>query len=316
MLSEKTITFSTFDQRLITDPKLIEKYDKEFDYKFFIPKHELKLLDREIVMEGYYEKSRKVLDKAIQPIYVAICETDKHKNENHPERVHGRLPDGNNRYQGSLIAKTRWPVQYMYVSDYRDFVMLWTHMGSNKKTGAKQTKQRIIDFCKNCWSDPPDEIKDEKGNPHKDRISVYVLDVLGKAYSKSTLLLHIPQEYKSAIGLARGKASSVKKKKMSAKEIELEKAKEEVKSLQQELFDLKQRSLPESKKDVLIRQLEEDKAKSKLRFGLLKSSLKMAMLQDSTKFIPPPGKYVSEARLEKYREKEFEKWFGETFEQV
>ena len=275
LLQSFSLSKIEFSKRIITDPVLIKKYDDEFKYQFYTPEIEHSWLDTEVIMEHRYTKSKELLGHELQPIYVAV--NDKDDNIDDPIlRIHGRILDGRQRYEDSKVLNQRWKVLYVFVSDYEDFIMIWSSMGSKKsaETNAIQTKAIIRSYCDLIWKQKPKEIFDPTGVPRKEKVSAIVVKRLEMFWSIRTIRTYILPMYKEQYRIDNiAKRESIPKK-LSKIQQDNQRLKSENNILIKKNAELETRVLPVSKKDVIIKRNESQINQLKIAIGTTKSELK------------------------------------------
>jgi hypothetical protein len=253
---------------------MLQRIEKEIDYNFFQPKHELLLIDKKIIHNNTYTESRKKLGIELHPIYVAINFDDPLKESNSVYRIHARILNGNHRYQDTKKANTRWSdIKYLAVKSYKEFVLLWTHFHPKKDTEEKQAEQRIIDYCNYIWQYEGERLKDQDGLPDKQNVASEVIkDLLEqKQYGRTTIYNYIPEEFKIQKVVQAQKA---RKKKLSKKDIKIKQLEEEKEALQKELYVIREQSRPQDKKDMEISSLRQHERELQITIGNIKSELK------------------------------------------
>lgn len=264
-----------FEKRIIRESKLIKKYDNEFKYNFYAHESENSWIDTDLVLGHYYSNSKKVLGIALSPIYVAVNDDDDHVDD--PLfRVHGRILDGRQRYADSRIQKERWPVVYVYVKDYEDYIFLWSSMGSKKnhEIVAEQTKTIIRSYCNIVWFKKPKEINDINGVPRKENVSKYVCEMLKLHWGKTTIRRHISSEFKNQIKNTFAAKEDVEPKKLSKKDKEIIQLKTQVQKLLERNRYLELSTKPGDEKDKMIHSLERKMEKLNTMIGKIQSDVK------------------------------------------
>ena len=264
-----------FEKRIIQDPKLIKKYDDEFNYDFYIPKSEHSWIDTDLVLGHYYSNSKEALGIALSPIYVAVNDHDDCVDD--PLlRIHGRILDGRQRHADSKIRKERWPISYVYVKDYEEYILLWSSMGSKKSPEivAEQTRAVIRSFCDRVWRKKPKEINDIKGVPRKANVSKHVCDILSSRWSETTIRRHILPEFKNQIKNTFVASKEVEPKKLSKKDKEIIQLKNQVQELLIRNSNLELSVKPGDEKDEMIHSLERRMKKLHAMIGSIKSDMK------------------------------------------
>jgi len=137
-------------QSKITDKTLIAKYNKEFDFNFFIPTKEEDTFDVDELMDRNYAKSAEKIGGQIYPIAIAVCPEDPTMQEGQPLynpesqfRIHGRISDGRHRYLEVKPDGKTWDTDYYYCRNFDDFMQLRANMDSKKKHNANEMTNRF-----------------------------------------------------------------------------------------------------------------------------------------------------------------------------
>lgn len=277
-----------FARRIITDPKLIDKYNAEFKYRFYQPSYEDNWLDPDIVNQSVYHDSRESINYVFNPIYVSVNDKDE-KIDDPTERVHGRILDGRQRYADSKKNRKPWPVVYVYIKDYEEFLLVMATMGSKKnpRIQSLQTQSIVRSCCDVVWRNKPREIYDDEGFPDKERVCAYVKKILSKRWHESTIEKAVPQEYKNKVKVQAGKHTPKPVRTVSKLRQENINLKDEKDRLMKYIDVLEKRVMPEDKKDQTIAHQDNMIKGLKVMIGLLKSDIrearKKAGLDESTK---------------------------------
>lgn len=268
-----------FKNRVITDPKLISKYDNEFKYIFYQPVIENNWLDPEIVIQNVYTDSREALNYAFNPIYVAVNDTDENI-DNPVERVHGRILDGRQRYADSKVTGKPWPVVYVHIKDYEEFLLVMSTMGSKKDPiiQAQQTRSIIQLYCELVWKNKPREIYGKDNLPDRQLVSQYVKTIFGKRWSKRTIEKAISKQFKNQFYMHTTKQPDEPKPQSKLKR-EIMLLKQDNDRLMKYTDELERRLLPEEKKDELISTQDNRIRQLKITIGLIKSDLRESRLK-------------------------------------
>jgi hypothetical protein len=260
-------------QRTITDRTNIEKFDKEFNYKFFIPEHELAGIDTEMITKGTFIKSKGIMGERV-PILVAVNPHDQYLK--HPKfRIHGRVIDGKHKYLESKQANHHWATSYVFINSYEEFNEMWLHADivKNENVANIQLKQRIKDYCELMWMQKPESIKDKDGKPQKDWIGQLVVKKFEGQRSVRRLYDYIPKEYINQ-KVSKSLRKRVVEKPKSKKDKEIYRLIQERDQLLKQNGELQIMSKPENEKDRIITQLERQIVKMGLSLSNVKSYLK------------------------------------------
>lgn len=231
---------------IITDKKQIEKYNKEFQYKFFIPPEEKQTLDKEIIESLCYVDSAKEKGE-IHSIYVAVCDNDPLKSDRlSPVRTHGRIPDGKHRYEQSLLADYKWQVKYIQVTDFEHYLSIVHHFDSVKTKPDIQKKFLIESFAEHLFNE---------GKIPRHKISAKIISVWMpvNAASRRTLYNWIPSKYKDP-SKVRTAAQLNAQKKVSKKDRRIKELETELDATRREVFNLQEQV---KEKDKIIAQLQD-----------------------------------------------------------
>jgi hypothetical protein len=258
-------------KRTITDKTLIKKFDTEFDYNFFFPKHEGKGVDVLIVKGKVYTKSKDKIGE-LRPILVAVNPNDPFRN--HPKfRIHGRIIDGKHKWLDSDNQKKRWSVDYVFVKDYDEFVDIWLNNEISKSEQTKniQLRQRMEDYCELLWEQKPIEIFDSNGIPQKRKISPLVIKKFEGQKLRNGFYRYIPRQY---VALKKINKSKSKTKYQSKKDLEHYKTIQERDNLLKINAELESRAKPDSEKDQIIREKDRQIYRLKLCNSNVKSYIK------------------------------------------
>jgi hypothetical protein len=258
--------------RIITNHQLITKYNNEFKYKFFTPKSQYAWLDLDVINKHKLTKLRKIHGKAYNPILVAVNSNDPYMN--HPLfRIHGRVINGRQRYEDSRNADQRWPVEYIQVTDFKEFVEWWSSMGEIKsqETISQQRTDMIKSFCDIIWKEKPEAICDTKGLAQKELVCSYVVKKLEDYYHPATIRKYVPQEYKEKFRIDNIRKRHQKKSPLSLKVIEQQRR---IQELTHHIEELETRTLPDLKKAQMILEKERTIKRYKLLVGQLRTELK------------------------------------------
>lgn len=240
-------TDQTINSLVITDKKLIKKYDEEFKYDFYIPPEEEQILDKTIIESLCYVDSAKTKGE-IYPIYVAVCESDPLKNDKlSPVRTHGRVPEGKHRFRQSKIANYKWTVKYIQVRDYEHYLSIVHHFDSIKTKPEIQKRFLIESYADHLFNE---------GKIPRHKISATIISIWGpvNGVAKRTLHTWIPSKYKdpskvrTAEQLHASKKISKKDKTITKLETELDAARREIFTLQEKIKE----------KDKIIKSLQDN----------------------------------------------------------
>lgn len=275
LLQSFSLSKIEFSKRIITDPVLIKKYDDEFKYQFYTPEIEHSWLDTEVIMEHRYTKSKELVGHEFQPIYVAVNDNDD--NIDDPIlRIHGRILDGRQRYEDTKVINQRWKVVYVFVSDYEDFIMIWSSMGSKKSAeiNAIQTKAIIRSYCELVWKQKPKEIFDPTGVPRKEKVSAVVVKRLEIFWSDTTIRAYILPMYKEQYRIDNAVKRDISPKKLSKVQQDNQRLKSEIDILIKKNAELETRVLPVDKKDKMIKRQDDEIKQLKTAIGTAKSELR------------------------------------------
>jgi len=189
-----SISFNINNSR-ITDQYLIDRFNREFNNKFFIPKQEEETYDLEELAEKNYVKSAKRIGGQIFPIAIAVCSDDPTMKTGsdtfNPEsifRVHGRIADGRHRYIEAIDTGTIWKAEYYNVKNFEEYMQLRAHMDSKKKAHPNEMKNKFIQLC---------EYKHKVLGIPKEQICLLLIKEMSPPYPESSIRNWIPAEYKS-----------------------------------------------------------------------------------------------------------------------
>ena len=277
-----------FEERIIKDTDTIKRYDEEFKYRFYQPKYEENWLDPNIVSQSTYHDSRESINYVFDPIYVSVNDKDE-MIDDPVQRVHGRILDGRQRYADSKRNKKPWPVVYVYIKNYKEFLYVMATMGSKKdrKVQGLQTQSIIRSICELTWKEKPKEIYNTDGFPDRQLVSTYVTNLLSKRWAKITIMKAIPMEYKNKVKVEAGQQIQTTVKPKSKMKQENMNLRQEVDRLMKYVDDLEKRVMPEDKKDEMIKRQEYTIKQLRIILGIIKSDMrqarKLARIDQSTK---------------------------------
>lgn len=265
MQKEKHVIQFDLKERIITDQRLIDKYDRETNYNFYIPPHELTSLDYNKIKNHDFTKARDNLGKELSPIYIAINEEDEFRDsKNSPVRIHKRVWQGKHRYKDTESLNQRWSYVYVYFRSFEEFIKTRPYESEVKDVDvlgnsirAKQTSDDIKSMAEKLWK--------VDGVIPKSSICSKLYGIIGSGnpYSNMTIRRHCPQEYKDEKKM-RMQGQGKKQPKKSKKDIEIDRLSREVTSLIEQTDRLKMSAKPESEKDSIIKDLEISKKKLQL----------------------------------------------------
>lgn len=233
---------SFLNERIITNEAEIKSLDEESKLEFFIPPEEITKLDWELINDQTYEKSRNEIGE-LQPVYIAVNQSDPYKNDVSPYRTHLRVLDGRHKYQTSKKSNIQWKHVYVSVNDFLDFDLLRTHFASGKSPQKQVTETKMI-IDQRC-----DYYFNVVGTPRERIAEKVVKDLENSRFSRMTVYRHMNPKYLSKKGRPK------KDKKLSGKDREIIRLNNEIDSLQRELFTIK------DQRDSLEKELEELRSK-------------------------------------------------------
>lgn len=233
---------SFLNERIITNEAEIKSLDEESKLEFFIPPEEITKLDWELINDQTYEKSRNEIGE-LQPVYVAVNQSDPYKNDVSPYRTHLRVLDGRHKYQTSKKSNIQWKHVYVSVNDFLDFDLLRTHFGSGKSQMNQITEAKIMinQRCKYYF--------DVVGLDRKEIGARVVKDLSNTRFNRNFIYRNMDRRF------LRDWKSQKKDKKLSGKDREIIRLNNEIDSLQRELFTIK------DQRDSLEKELEELRSK-------------------------------------------------------
>jgi len=194
----KIPTSSTFniDDAKITDKSLIAKYDKEFDYNFFMPDREEETYDTEELLQQNYLKSSEKIGGQIYAIAVGVYPDDptmKVDNERYnPEsifRVHGRIADGRHRHLEAIQEGKHWKTDYYVCKNFEDFMQLRAHMDSKKKQTKDEMRNRFTQIAEYKFK--------ELGIP-REKICAVLIKEYCPPHAPTSIRYWLPDEYKES----------------------------------------------------------------------------------------------------------------------
>lgn len=266
MQKEQNKILFDFKSRIITDPKLIVKYDKESDYQYYIPLAEKASLDQNAINSHAFTNASKELGIEYQPLLIAVNEDDEFKDtKDSPFRIHLRVWQGKHRYLDSISLKQRWHVKYVKFDSFEEFIKTRPLLEERKDTDilgnnvrSRQIQDDVISTANKLW------VVD--GITPKSTICMKLIEILGhgKPYSESTIRRYCPQEFKDERRSKNRSMSVNKTSKKSKKDIIIEQKEKENTFLIEQISIYKGREKPESEKDRDIMFLLSDKKKLQL----------------------------------------------------
>jgi len=188
-------TFNIQDAK-ITDKSLIAKYDKEFDYNFFMPDQEEETFDTEELTEQNYLKSSEKIGGQIYAIAVVVCPADptmKQESQTYnPEsifRIHGRIADGRHRYLETKSEGKQWKTDYYVCKTFEDFMQLRAHMDSKKKQTKDEMRNRFTQIA---------EYKFKVLGIPREKICALLIEEYCPPHAQSSIRYWLPDEYKDS----------------------------------------------------------------------------------------------------------------------
>lgn len=228
----------------------IKRLDTEFNYDFYIPPFELREdtksgIDWNLVNDQNYIESAKLVGK-IHEIVVSVCPNDPLKNDLvSPFRIHGRPIDGRTRYLSSKKAGMSWPVKYVKVRDFEQFIWIWSHFNSLKGGNSLDEANKFEQLC---------VYRNQNGMP-KDKISESILKQYGSnhPFNTETLRKRIKKEYKRNFRVKLDVPKPIKslsgtgaekpdyQKRIFSKDREISKKEIEINNVRKELFETQDR---------------------------------------------------------------------------
>lgn len=259
-------------ERTVTDPKEIARYDRESGLKWYIHKDDISTVDKVLIQDQSYTESKKNIGE-LSSIYVAVCDDDPFKDSQvSPYRIHFRLGDGLHRFLQTENSKVKWTHRYVRVKDFEEFIFLWSQFGSNKspETIREQKRVKVMEFCNYVY--------DIIGITPKTKVAAYVMKKLGNKHPYGNTVLNelIPEEFKdmSKNRYQIKKDSEIPKKK-SKKDILIEKLNNQIDSHLKTINEMKMRIKPPDEKDLVIKDLDAKYANSVRKILRLENEVKL-----------------------------------------
>ena len=202
-------------QLFIKSKDTISKYNKKYNYDFWIPPFEFEEgIDWDLVEDANYTESSKQVGQ-IYEIIIAINESDPLKNDtNSIYRIHLRPVDGRTRYFDSLKKNIKWMIKYIRVKDFPEFIFIWSHFNSKKGGNYLDEKNKFAQLCKYMY--------DVLGIP-RNEIARNVIEAYGHNHPFSTRKLYrlIPSDLFKNYQISesqKGSDSEIEEKKVTKKQ--------------------------------------------------------------------------------------------------
>jgi len=265
MLAEQQNYIVDFNRLIVEDQKRVRKY-LSFYNDFYIPPRERHTLNESLNKNLVYIKSLKKINYQLDPIYVAVNDYDKWKDDKvKPYRIHLRILSGRNRWEQSMISGMRWKkVVFMDIQDFEHFIEVFLEFGEKKHNEIyDKGKQKVSDF-KEKIEQLGDYLCDEKGylpsNVAPELVRRYGNN---HPYSDSQMYRLISPRFKNQIQIkVNSENSALGKKTTRFKKDKLLNVKDQqITGLLNRVWTLETNALPPDKKMQLIENLQDDKKK-------------------------------------------------------
>ena len=257
------------EQWQIKDPVEIARLEKEFGYKFFIPKSEDPTLDFDIILSYTLNNSIEQIGQ-IEKIFVTINKEDPFKKSEVNElRTHGRVAGGRHKYKASINAKKRYEVVYIRVKDFGEFSLIRAQFEIQKSPQVRQKNLEMIIRQEAKYA------YDVLGIYPKSKVGAWVVKKLGNGhpYHNATIYRHLPKEFINKMTSENISDSIKQLKKKSKKDIKIDELQKKLDYLERRNIELEEYSKPESDKDRIIKEQEEQIKKLRIEVSSLQKDI-------------------------------------------
>ena len=116
---------------IITDPKLIEEYDKQTPW--ICPTEPEETYDDNLLKKDLLKKSAEAVGQE-SSILIAVCPNDPYKDINSEKRVHMRIINGRHRYK----QVPNWKRQYILIKDFQEYCKYRLNYDIKKSSNSKE----------------------------------------------------------------------------------------------------------------------------------------------------------------------------------